>query len=288
MLKTTITYNASWKDAPPPKLICNADGTHHFSEVKKLALSGKHYIHAVNNPIEPTSKMLIGTAVHFMVLGARPGSKPLAIFAGKSRNSKAYEAFCEEKEGHEVLLAGEWNRAEDIANAVMADPIAKARLTGARFEVPLEWDEGDIRCSTSGVDIVTSDDAIGDLKVTFTTYPEQWMRHAMRMLYPQQVAWYRRGARANGIRCAGGLFLLGVENKAPFDVVDLDLTEDMIDRADRTIDLWLEKLRLYRASGEWPGYAQSRVPFGVPSYMADEDEDEELDDLDAEHDSEAA
>jgi hypothetical protein len=113
--------------------------------------------------------------------------------------------------------------------------------------------------------------------------PEVFQRHAFKMLYPQQVAFYMRGARANGIDVSGGGFLLGVETRAPFEVVDLELTEGMLDFADRTVTLWLEKLRVYldacpepRTFADWPGYAQAPVPFDVPAWMqSDEDGDEE-------------
>ena len=252
---------------------CNADGSHHFSEVKKLALSGKQYIHAVNNPTEATSVMLVGSVVHLLTLGPRPGASPLVCYPGKTRQGKAWTDFEAENVGAEILTAPEWARAEAIADAVKADPLAQARLSGARFEVPLEWDEEGLKCSTSGIDIVTADGALGDLKTTSTTFPDAWTRHAFKMLYPQQMAWYRRGARANGIDCSRGLFLLGVETNAPFEVVDLELTDGMIDFADRTVSLWLEKLRTYKESDQWPGYAQSPVPFDVPSWMHDEDED---------------
>lgn len=269
---------AAATESPPalPYRTCDEDGTHHFSQIKRLALSGKQYIHACNTENEPTPAMLLGTAVHCMVLGPRPGGKRVVAYTGKTRSGKAWEAFAAENVDAEILTAGEWTKAQAIAEAVKADPVAQSRLAGARFEVPLEWEEeGGIRCSTSGIDIVRAK-SIGDLKTTSTTYPEAWQRQAFKMLYPQQMAWYRRGARAHGLDVSEGLFILGVETKPPYEVVDLELTEGMIDFADRTVSLWLEKLRVYRESNQWPGYAQSPVPFDVPSWMqSDEDDDVE-------------
>lgn len=229
----------------PPALICNPDGTHHFSEVKKFAHSAEQYIYAVNHPIEATPQMLIGTAVHYLVLGEREGAKPLVRFYGDTRRHKDWKKFESDNEGAEILTATEWSKVEAIAESVMLSPVAQARLDGAETEVPVRWEEaGGIVCSTSGIDIVSvRSKAIADLKTVWTTFPETWMRHAFRMLYPMQMAWYRRGARANGIDTSGGLFLLGVDTHAPYEVVELELTESMIEFADRTIDLWLGKLR---------------------------------------------
>jgi hypothetical protein len=265
-------------DVEPPALrTCDEDGTHHFSQIKKLALSGKQYLHAVNNPTEPTSAMLLGTLVHFLVLGARSGAKPLVRYDGGTRQGNAWKDFAAAHAGAEILTAKEWAEGEKIAAAVMADPVAQARLSGARLEVPIVWEESGLKFSTSGVDIVTVDDAAGDLKTTTSTYPDAWTRQAFKMLYPQQVAFYRRGLRANGIACSRGLFLLGVETNAPYEVVDLELTEGMIDFADRTVSLWLERLRVYKDSNQWPGYAQKPVPFDLPSWMQSDDEEGDAD-----------
>ncbi len=251
---------------------CDEDGTHHFSQLKKLALSGKQYLHACNTPHEPTRAMLIGTGVHHIVLGPRPGA-PVLRYPGDSRRGKAWTDFVAANPGAEILTEPEWGEAEEIATAVLTDPVAVARLTGARFEVPLTWEDGGIKCSTSGIDIISNDgEELCDLKTTNTVEPEAWKRQAFKMFYPHQMVWYRRGARANGLKVSRGLFLLGVETKAPFEVVELELTEGMLDLAEKTVSLWLEKLRVYTECKQWPGYAQSSVPLDVPAWMRDEEE----------------
>lgn len=52
-----------------------------------------------------------------------------------------------------------------------------------------------------------------------------------------------------------------------------ELTEQIIDLADRTVDLWLSKLRTYIDADQWPGYAQSPVVWDVPGWMRDDDEE---------------
>jgi len=269
-----------------PLRVVAEDGTLHFSDLKKMALSARQYLYGVNNPIKPTTQMLIGTAVHFHLLGPRHGAKPLVIFEGKRRSGKEWDSFFARNGGAEILTAPEWERASYIAEAILVDPVARARLDGARYEVPLSWEESGFRCSTSGVDII-SGAALADLKTTASTHPETWERHAFKMFYHCQMAWYRRGARANGIDCSRGLYLLGVETSPPFEVVELELTEKMIDLADRTLSLWLEKLRQCvlscpepRAFSDWPGYAAASVPWELRKRQredeeSDEDEDEE-------------
>ncbi len=254
------------------------DGTHGFSELKRLNLSGKQYVHACNERRAPTPDMLLGTAVHQIVLGTLPGKKKLVRFDGKARRGKVWEAFAARHEGAEIVTATEWAKAEVIARAVKADPLAQARLEGSRLEVPLEWEEDGIKYSTSGVDIIQppSVGKLGDFKTSRTVEPERLMRQAFSMLYHCQLAFYRRGARANGIDVSKGAFLLCVEIGGPHEVVDLELTPELLELGDKTVALWVEKLRRYRDANQWPGYAQSPIPWDVPSWMRpDEYEDED-------------
>jgi len=253
---------------------CDEDGTHHFGHIKALALSGKQYIHRVNTPFEATAAMRLGTCVHQLVLGARPG-KDVVVYPGKTRQGKTWEAFEAEHAGTDTIVtANEWSRAEEIAAAVMSDPLARPYLDSSRKEVPLAWEENGLKFSTSGVDIVT-DGMIGDLKTTATVEPDAVRKQIRRMHYAEQVVFYRRGARLNGIDVSKGLFLLCVETKAPFEVVPFELTEQRIDRCERTVSLWIERLRVYTTCGQWPGYTQAPIPLDIEAWQEDDDDEEE-------------
>ncbi len=278
-VQTNVNFLPSWSRAtdpsdPPPFRMFSEDGTVHFSTLKKIADSGVQYLHAVSSPFEPTRAMLIGTGVHHLVLGQRPTSK-VARFPGEKRVGTAWKSFLEEHDGYDILTEPEWNEAEQIAAAVMADRVAREYLSGARFEVPLTWEDSGLRCSTTGVDIVQPG-RIGDLKTTNTTEIEKWQRQAFSFSYHCQMAWYRRGCIANGIDVSHGMFLLGVDTKPPHEVVVLEMSEELIDLAERTLSLWIERLKVYAESKQFPGRAQSAVVWTIPSWMqsaADEEAD---------------
>lgn len=266
--------------APAPRKLrfWNEDGSVHFSDLKHIAKSPKHYLHACNTPLVPTRVMRLGTIVHYLTLGKRPGSKDFVVWDGR-RQGNEWKLFEARNVDKEIMSAAEWADAEEIAAHLQRHPIAIERLQGARYEVPLQWEESGMKFSTSGLDIVSADgEEICDLKTTASVEPEAWQRHSFKQYNPMQLALYRRGARANGLPVGRGLFLLGIETSGPWDVVELELTEEMTDLADRTVTLWIERLRACMQSNEWPGYAQSRVPFGVPAWKAaDPDEDDDLD-----------
>jgi len=254
---------------------CDEDGTFHWSQVKKIDDSGRQYLHAVNTPFEPTPAMVLGTLVHFLVLGGRPGAKELVRYDG-TRQGNAWKEFALANADAEILTAKEWSAGEVIAEAVKSDPVARDFLEGARFEVPLTWDEGGLAFSTSGVDIIQdAHKRFGDLKTTSTTALETLMRQCFKMGYHGQLALYRRACRAHGIDVSNGAFLLCVETRAPYEVVVLEPSADLLDLGDRMVSLHIEKLRTYRESNQWPGRAQSPVVWAVPSWMQADDDEED-------------
>jgi hypothetical protein len=269
------TYLPSWKNATDPSdmTMFAADGTLHFSDLKRIADSGVQYLHGLVKPFKPTPAMLIGTGVHHIVLGKRPTSL-VARFPGEKRIGNDWKAFAAAHPGHDILTTPEWDEAEQIATAVLTDPVAREYLDGAEYEVPLTWMDGDIKCSTTGVDIVQRPKRrIGDLKTTNTTEIEKWQRQAFSFSYHCQMSWYRRGCIANGIDVSDGMFLLGVDVKPPHEVVVLEMSEELCDLAERTLSLWMERFKTYADSRQFPGRAQSAVVWTVPAWMqSDEDE----------------
>lgn len=265
-------YLPSWVHAKDAMQMTAEDGTVHFSHLKKISDSGVQYLHSLSTPFEASRAMLIGTGVHHLVLGRRPTAK-VAFFDGDKRAGAAWKEFAAAHPGYDILTAPEWAEAMLIAEAVKADPVAREYLEDARFEVPLTWEDSGLRCSTTGVDIVQPG-RIGDLKTTSTTAIEAWKRQAFSFSYHCQMAWYRRGCVANGIDVSRGMFLLGVDTKPPFEVVVLEMSEELIDLAERTLTLWVERLKVYMESRQFPGRAQSAVVWTVPSWMQESDDDD--------------
>ncbi len=272
-MTTTVNYLPSWANAKDPSDLFSSDGTVHFSDLKRIGDSGIQYLHGLKAKREPTRAMLVGTGVHHIVLGEREGAK-VAHFTGAKRVGKAWTDFEATHDGYDILTQPEWDEAEAVATAVLTDPVAQSYLKGSRYEVPLSWEDGGLKCSTSGVDIV-GNGMLGDLKTTNTTEVEKWMRQAFSFSYHCQMAFYRRGAKANGIDVSRGLFLLGVEVKPPYEVVALEMSEEIINLAERTVSLWLEKLKVYAESRQFPGRAQSPVVWTVPAWMREDDEEED-------------
>jgi hypothetical protein len=258
-------------------------------DVKYLAASPKHYRARILRPKLPTRVMRIGTILHFMMFGPRHGTKPICAepdfgdlrATDQTSKEKAKENKTRRDEwrathtaaDYELVTANDWAAAEPIAAELRRDPVANDFLEGGRFEVPLEWEEAGFKCSTTGVDILNAGRLV-DLKATSSVAMPTWEYHAQKMLYHAQMAWYRKGARANGIDISRGLYLLGIEYGDPWDVRALELTEKTLEDGDKAIALWLERLRGCERDNVWPGYAQAPTPWEIASWGGDDDEEE--------------
>ncbi len=257
----------------------------HFSHLKAMARSAAHYRHALTAEHEATRAMRIGSCVNQFVLGRSP-RQPIAVFDGE-RRGKEWTAYKAAHSDAEILTIAEADEAKGPASAVLADPVAQALLHEARYEVPMSWTDNGMPCETSGVDIMgtvataaqgdllrleVGRGYIADLKCVHNAEPEYLMRHAVRMSWHAQLAWYRGGVT---LGLAHALYLLCVESSAPHPVTVLRLTPEVVNAGDRCVRAWMERLKVCLDSDSWPGYSQAPVEWTLPEWMVEiEAEDE--------------
>ncbi len=241
----------------------------HFSDLKKFAISALHFQASVGGVLEETRAMRIGTITHHEVLGPHT-RRPLVMFDGPKRAGKAWEAFEVANAGSEIVTKPEWEDAQPLVVAVQSDPVAAGLLKGCRREVALEWEDSGFKCATDGIDFV-GEGYIGDLKTTSCAEPSAFSRHAAKLWYHAQLAWMRRGAIANWIDTSKGLFIIAVESSQPHAVTCFELTEETILQGEKSLALWLERLRAAVENDHWPAYSQCIVPLELPSWMGDQD-----------------
>lgn len=242
-----------------------------FSELKSMARSPAHYRAAVLHGREPSPAMRFGTLCHTLILG---GDR-FAVFEGKTRQGKAWDAFEAHHAGKLIVKRSELEDAMSVARRVWAHPIAGPLVKG-RTEVELTWETLGRKCG-GRLDVI-GDTFITDLKMSASSEPEWFTRNATRLAYHAQLAWYKEGALANGCR-VDDVFLVAVEPKEPYAITPMRMHLHAIGKGDQLCRLWLERLIGCEAVNEWPEYTQSIATFDVPddlelTYGEDSSEEE--------------
>jgi len=227
------------------------------SQAADLLVSPLRYRHGLTHPKRPTKAMVLGTAVHALLLQPDRVGEIVTVAPDCDRRTtigKAiYATWASTRDpGAEVIPADDMDRARAMADAVQAHPVA-GPMMGAVVDHELT-----IRWSDEGIPLRARLDAvipgvIIDIKTTRDANPRWFARASATFGYHLQAAWYLAGARAAGLD-VHGFRLICVESSAPHDVVVYDVGEGML-TAGRS--LMRAALHLYRECASldsWPGY----------------------------------
>lgn len=229
----------------------------HFSTLKWMGRSPAHFRHVRENGIEQTPAMLLGSAIHNLVL--EEGSL-IVKFDGAVRRGKAWEEFSALQDPDAIVLsAKESDVAEAAAQSVRSTPHAMELLSGAR-EQTIDWPIGGRRCRGT-FDVANF--GMVELKSTNDARPEFFSRLAMKMSYFSQVPWYMDGHEAAGLGTLERGFIVAVETAAPYVVQTFELTEAALLFGRKQYRLWMERVAVCEESGLWPGYQESDAPLDV-------------------------
>lgn len=251
------------------------DNRVHFSELKQMARSAAHYKLACEEPREMTRAMLIGSLADDVVFH---NGRHIRCYPGKTRNGKEWDGYQRDSPPGSLLCIGsELDAARGAAEAVLADPVAMALLDKADFQRVMQWDAYGFPCAAGipgqrgGFDAIARDGSwIADLKITADAQPEHLMRHAARMHWDAQGAWYLDGAKALAL-VSSEFYLIAVEATPPHSVTVLKASAQVLEFGRKKLRLWAERLAACEASNVWPGYAQAPVDWSLPEWVVDEE-----------------
>lgn len=226
--------------------------------------------------IEPTDAMELGTALHWLMLGA--GKKPYLVNASDWRSHSARLHRDEaRRQGRPPILEWRWTEVKRIAAAArmqlrrMQD--APAGIAEGLPEAVLIWREGKMWCRAM-VDWLPT--KIGrppmvDLKFTeMAGTPEDYRRQVHNLGYDLRQAFYRRGFEAVFGRPAGPYVFAVVETLRPHGVACYTVGPAFEELGESKLDLALHAWERCMQTGRWPGYAPQTMSLDPPVYAADD------------------
>ncbi len=227
---------------------------HHLRTMGRSAAHCKQLLDAGDAP--GTAAMQLGTATHAIVFETRP-----VIGYPARRAGKEWEAFRAANEASHILTADDYEAAYGMADAVRANPEARAVLNGTR-ERTIIFDQLGIPCRSTPD--VFSDTFVTELKTTADASPRRFPWHALKMCYHAQVAFQIAAVRQSGLGKPDRAFIVAVESSAPYAVTVLRLTDRALEAGERIFRLWLESLKVCIESDRWPAYSDAIVDLDVP------------------------
>lgn len=247
-----------------------------WSTLKELWISPKQYRHRVTTPRPDTEALITGRAVHCAVYEPERFQTGYVVYPGPVRRGRAWEEFCEEHAGDEIVTENQRRQAEMIAMALQSDPIARSYINGGFCEQAFMWTDPDTLLDCKGrVDQVNG--RLIELKTTTNIIPRKFIADAARFGYHGQIAFYADGLAANGIQLDGAPILIAVQSDEPFDVVCYHVTEDVLNAGRRLYQELLRTLLRCRETDIWPGVAGGGIlPMTVPAWASPEEPEHEL------------
>jgi hypothetical protein len=242
------------------ELASNTPNELRFSYAKAMARSPAHARHAMRFEYEPTVAMKIGTAAHSLLLGG----PRLAVYPGKTRRGKEWEAFKAANLDAIIVSTKELKRAEGINASVRADPVASRVLfqPGMIYEQTIHWEfRGRKFRSTPDA---RSHRHLVDLKTTNDASLEKFAWTAVKSAFHAQLAGYALAMESENGHLPVDSYILAVENTAPHLCSVHKLTPRALEKGLRLMTEWVDAIKACESSGVWPGYATAPVDLDVP------------------------
>ena len=175
----------------------HADPAISKSDLDQIHRSPMHWQYRKAHPPEQTPALLVGSAVHKMILEPSGFADEFVVAPETDRRTKAgreaYQAFQESAAGKTVITPELYRLCTDMAEALHHCQTARQLLTGGKAEQSFFWDDArtGIRCKCRPDYL--RDGFCVDYKTTQDASPEAFQKAAYRYRYPVQAYWYLHG-----------------------------------------------------------------------------------------------
>ncbi len=256
-------------------------GRINFSTLKQMARSPAHYKAALAAGVSDRDVLVRGRATHLAVFEPEKFRAECAVYEGKVRRGKEWDAFLERNPDKEHLTEAMHASAVGVAAAVRACPMAAQYLVPrGQFEATVLWKHTvpavealpgyELDCK-GRIDALL-EHAIVDLKSTRDAAPEAFGRQMIGLHAHAQAAFY-----SDGVLAATGKRLpyawIASEASAPYVTQVYEATDEVLELGRRCYREWLDRLNACREINHWPGYAESPMGLVVPKWAIPQDED---------------
>ena len=256
------------------------------SDLWKMEDSPEKFKYFLDNPDEKSATLIFGSACHKYILenddfGKEYAVAPRDINRRTNAGKEAWEKFCAENEGKEIISADDYETMAGMRNMLMNCPLAKKLILGkGQTEVPLFWTDKETgeKCKAKLDRLVTyrRKKYIVDYKTTAAADTFHFNSSIWKYGYHFQAGMYGEGVKAAlKTKKLPGFLFVAQEKKPPYSVNVIEVSEEVMNAGLAKFHQLLSKYHDCKALDVWQGYVQD-VPNDsfVPGWMMNEMEDE--------------
>jgi len=209
-----------------------------ISEMQKSPLHyWEKYLMPDREKQDPTAAMILGSAVHTLVLEPHNFDQEFAIFIKSdehpntkiAREHKA--SFYESSRGKQIITKEDFEKAEKMANAALSHRKVAQILNKAHVEKSLYWVDSELGLlCKSRPDIWNKElNIVGDLKTTSDSTPASFHKAVKDGNYHIQAAMQVDAIRALTGKAPDDFIFIAIQNNAPYKPYIYRLEEEAID-----------------------------------------------------------
>jgi hypothetical protein len=229
----------------------------------------RFYLHSLTREWDSAPARL-GRCTHLKI----HKNAPYLVYPGE-RRGKAWKAFYEANKGVEIFTAKEAAKADNMADSVMSDPVARelyeSSAASAKLEHTIHWRIGNRECQSTP-DLFNADVEV-DLKTSRCCKPgifdARWgdlrkmAYHGQLAFYADAIAYYWQNNRPVPIRTNPTRHIVAVESEEPHLVSVFNIKPALIEEGRALYSSWFQQLLVCEESNVWPSYSQHAIDVDV-------------------------
>ena len=231
------------------------------STLWEMRKSPLHYWHLMHDtPKEDTAAMKFGRAAHAKLLQPKAFDDLYIVAPECDKRTKEGKQIWADllASGKEVISSADMETI--MAMEKEFAPVRNRFLWNEEYhtEKTLVWTDTETGVDCKGRADVIMPNIIIDYKTTANASTDAFLREALRYGYDLQAAMYMEGARANGYKPQGFVFI-AQEKTAPYLINVLYAGAAFLDRGAWILRDLLAKYKECRDTDYWPGYGTNEL-----------------------------
>lgn len=244
------------------------------TDLKHMIKSPQHFRYWKDHEQESTPALIFGRAVHKYVLEKDDFFNEFAVDPLIDRRTKEGKAkwllFQDENEQKDIISADDFQKIQEMREALYATPFAKQLLSGEK-ELSFFFNDVEtgliIKCRPDCLTTIGDTHVLIDYKSTTDASSEAFMRSAINLNYDMQLAQYKEIMdKTTGFEHS--VIFIAQEKTPPYVVNILEANEYFLKSG---YDMFRTYLNLYKEcleSGNWYGLVNGEInSLGLPNWL---------------------